>query len=79
MANKKEKWEQNAKGKFYVDQTCIACDACVTTAPNNFAMNEDEGHAFMNKQPASTEEEDLCREAMDGCPVEAIGSDDEPS
>ncbi len=76
MANKKEKWDQNAKGKFYVDQTCIACDACVTTSPNNFSMNEDDGHAFLSKQPASPEEEDLCREAMEGCPVEAIGNDD---
>ena len=77
MSNKKEKWEQNAKGKFYVDQTCIACDACVTTAPNNFAMNEDEGHAFLNKQPLTPEEEDLCSEAMQGCPVEAIGNDND--
>lgn len=77
MADKKEMWKQNAKGKFYVDQTCIACDACVTTAPNNFSMNEDEGHAFLSKQPGTPEEEDLCKEAMDGCPVEAIGSDGE--
>jgi len=77
MANKKEAWGQNAKGKFFVDQTCIACDACVTTAPNNFAMNEDDGHAYLSKQPATKEEEDLCREALEGCPVEAIGSDGE--
>ena len=79
MANKQEKWKQNANGKYYVDQTCIACDACVTTAPNNFAMNEDEGHAFLSKQPAAPEEEDLCREAMEGCPVEAIGNDEDES
>lgn len=79
MADKKEKWKENANGKFYVDQTCIACDACVTTAPNCFSMNEDDGHAYLTKQPATPEEEDLCREAMEGCPVEAIGNDGEES
>jgi ferredoxin len=38
-------------------------------------MNEDEGHAYLSKQPANPQEEDQCREAMEGCPVEAIGSD----
>ena len=76
MADKQQSWKQNAKGKFYVDQTCIACDACVTTAPANFAMHED-GHAYLSKQPGSKEEQDLCKEAMEGCPVEAIGSDGE--
>src|SRR5690349_15562120 len=26
MANKAEKWKDNAAGKFYVDQQCIDCD-----------------------------------------------------
>jgi ferredoxin len=29
------------------------------------------------KQPSSPEEEALCREAMESCPVEAIGNDGE--
>ena len=76
MADKKEAWEENAPGKFFVDKTCIACDACVIAAPGNFKMNEDDGHAFLSKQPGSASEEDQCREAMEGCPVEAIGDDD---
>lgn len=60
---------------MFVDQSCIACDACVLTAPNNFAMHEEDGHAFVTKQPGSPEEEELCKEAMEGCPVEAIGND----
>jgi len=75
MANKSEKWEENAPGKFFVDKTCIACDACVLAAPDNFKMNENDGHAFLSKQPATPEEESQCREAMEGCPVEAIGND----
>jgi ferredoxin len=75
MADKNDAWSQNKPGKFYVDKTCIACDACVISAPDNFKMDEDEGHAFLLKQPASAQEEEQCREAMDGCPVEAIGND----
>jgi ferredoxin len=29
------------------------------------------------KQPESPEELELCNEALEGCPVEAIGDDDE--
>ncbi len=75
MADKAQKYPENAQGKFYVDNQCIACDACCTTAPGNFQMNIDEGHAFLSKQPASPEEETQCKEAMEGCPVEAIGND----
>ncbi|MBV8141443.1 MAG: ferredoxin [Verrucomicrobia bacterium] len=38
-------------------------------------MHEEDGHAFLSKQPESPQEADQCREAMEGCPVEAIGSD----
>ncbi len=76
MPDKNQKWETNVPGKFYTDKTCIACDACCTAAPGNFIMN-DQGHAIVSKQPGSPEEEDQCREAMEGCPVEAIGNDGE--
>ena len=76
MADKSQSWKDNQPGKVFVDQSCIACDACVLTAPNNFAMHEEDGHAFVSKQPGSPEEEELCKEAMEGCPVEAIGKDE---
>jgi ferredoxin len=75
MANKSDKWKENVNGKFYVDQACISCDACVCAAPTNFKMDDENGHAFVTKQPATPEEEEACREAMEGCPVEAIGND----
>lgn len=77
MADKSTKWEQNVSGKMYVDDTCIACDACVTSAPNNFVMNDDDGHAYVSKQPENPEEEEQVQEAMEGCPVESIGDDGE--
>lgn len=73
MADLSQKWKENAPGKVFVDQTCIACDACVLTAPQNFSMHEEDGHAFVVKQPVTPEEEAACKEAMEGCPVEAIG------
>lgn len=75
MAEKGQKWNENVAGKMFVDQSCIACDACILTAPNNFAMHDEDGHAYVVKQPSTPEEEELCQEAMDGCPVEAIGND----
>lgn len=75
MADKSNKYTQNDPGKFYVDNQCIACDACCTTAPNHFKMDDNEGHAYLSQQPKTPEEEAQCKEAMEGCPVEAIGND----
>lgn len=77
MANKEKKHEGNVSGKFFVDTECIDCDLCRETAPANFKRNDDGGYSFVFKQPGAPEEEDQCREAMEGCPVEAIGSDGE--
>jgi ferredoxin len=75
MAEKENKYEDNAAGKYYCDEECIDCDLCRETAPENFKRNEDGGYSFVYKQPKNEEEEALCVEAMEGCPVEAIGSD----
>ena len=75
MADKNDAWPENVPGKVYVDRTCIACDACCLAAPNNFKMNENDGHAYLSKQAETPEEEEQCKEAAEGCPVEAIGSD----
>lgn len=77
MADKSKKYDENVEGKYYVDDECIACDACVLTAPDHFGMDENDGHAFVIKQPTEGDGEELCQEALDGCPVEAIGSDGE--
>lgn len=81
MADKFSKFDQNVEGPFYVDDQCIACDACVMEAPNFFEMNEMDGHAFVKKQPDLTNEKELkeCLEALDACPVEAIGKDGDDS
>ena len=75
MADKEAKLGDNVPGPFYVDDQCIDCDACRATAPDNFTRNEEEGYSYVVKQPESPEEWDLCVEALEGCPVEAIGDD----
>ncbi|OVE82279.1 ferredoxin [bacterium K02(2017)] len=75
MADKDDKVSDNITGKWYVDSQCIDCDLCRTTAPNNFKQNPDEGYSFVYKQPDNEEDEKLCVEALEECPVEAIGSD----
>lgn len=75
MADKSAKWDLNVTGKFYVDDQCIACDACVMEAPEFFIMNDDDGHAYVCKQPESAQDLEKCQEALEACPVEAIGSD----
>ena len=75
MANRADKYVDNVPGPFYVDDQCIDCDACRTVAPLCFSRNDDGGYSFVSKQPESNEEEQHCREALEGCPVEAIGND----
>ena len=75
MADVDDKLEDNVAGKYYVDSSCIDCDVCRTTAPNNFAANEDEGYSFVNKQPENDDEIAQVDEAIESCPVEAIGDD----
>jgi len=73
MADAANKYSENAPGKYYVDNQCIDCDLCRETAPDNFKRNEDGGYSYVFKQPASPDEEARCKEAKEGCPVEAIG------
>lgn len=75
MADKLKKYPDNIAGRYYVDKECIACDACVLAAPDHFNMHQEDGHAFVVKQPGSEAEEASCKEAMEACPVEAIGND----
>lgn len=75
MADPTDKLPGQAPGRYFVDGNCIDCDVCRCTAPNNFEANEDEGYSFVVKQPENDEEEAQCQEAMESCPVEAIGDD----
>jgi ferredoxin len=75
MADKLAKNQDNKPGQYYVDDQCIACDACVVIAPAFFSMNDIEGRAFVCNQPVNATETLLCEEALKDCPVAAIGND----
>ena len=77
MADIENKVEGSVTGKYYVDDQCIDCDLCRSTAPDNYKTDEDLGFSFVYKQPENEEEEELCQEALENCPVEAIGDDGE--
>jgi ferredoxin len=73
MAELADRYADNVAGRYFVDSNCIDCDLCRETAPKNFGRNDDGGYSFVYQQPATEEEEAQCKEAMEGCPVEAIG------
>ena len=75
MAFVQDKLPDNIPGQFYVDRMCIDCDVCRDTAPGNFTRNDENGYSYVFKQPETPAEIELCTEAMNACPVEAIGDD----
>ena len=74
MASKENRVAENVPGRYYVDDQCIGCDMCHTLAPDFFEMT-DRGNSYIKKQPQSPSEIDLCEEALESCPVQAIGND----
>lgn len=72
MGDFDQRWEQNVGGRFFVDRECIDCDLCRSTAPANFKRSAD-GHAFVARQPETTQELAEVQLARAECPVEAIG------
>ncbi|WP_026486933.1 ferredoxin [Caldanaerobius polysaccharolyticus] len=58
--------------KVTVDQDlCIGCGACIDTCPEVYDWNEDGmAHVIVDEVPEDLEE--LARQALSDCPVEAI-------
>jgi ferredoxin len=52
--------------------TCAAKPHPIISRASTTAAN-----SYVFKQPSTPEEDALCKEAMEGCPVEAIGSNGE--
>ena len=65
--------QANIPGKYHVDECCIGCAICSAIAPQNFRSDHEQGYDYVYKQPDNEVEENLCAEAMDICPVNAIG------
>jgi len=75
MACRDDKVDENSEGSFYVDLECIACDTCTMIAKSFFKLTDDCDHAYVHKQPTTPHEKELCLQALDACPVDAIGND----
>jgi ferredoxin len=75
MADANERWEDNVPGKWYVDKSCILCSLCEDLAPDSFKEGVEGDHDVVHCQPATPDQEAACEEAMDQCPVAAIGND----
>ena len=71
MANLKKKVKANVDGDFFVDETCINCDACRKFAPSIFG--DDDYTSFVKKQPEGADEELQAQQALLACPVACIG------
>lgn len=79
MSDRNHRSPGNVPGAYYVDDTCIDCDLCRSTAPALFGRNEEAGMSFVLRQPSTPAELELAKEALALCPTETIGCDgDEP-
>jgi ferredoxin len=75
LPDRNDKVKENFPGAYYVDSSCIDCDVCRDTAPENFKRSDENSYSFVYKQPETDEERAQCEEAVLCCPVEAIGND----
>ncbi|ETA69124.1 hypothetical protein MettiDRAFT_2618 [Methanolobus tindarius DSM 2278] len=75
MANIDEKVPENVEGPYYVDKSCISCQLCVDRAPGHFRMAEANANSYVFKQPETDMEKKNCDDALETCPVDAIGND----
>lgn len=58
--------------KVKVDpETCIACGACISMAPDVYDWDED-GKAKAIEGDVPQEQEDAAQEGLESCPTEAI-------
>lgn len=72
MANPKKRVAQNVEGDFFVDSTCIDCDACRQIAPAVFAQGEET--SFVRAQPATPADRRSALHALLSCPTGSIGN-----
>jgi len=72
VANLALRLPENVPGDFYVDSTCIDCDACRQIAPETFT--EDHDISIVHHQPESTREIKRALMALIACPTASIGT-----
>jgi glyoxylase-like metal-dependent hydrolase (beta-lactamase superfamily II)/ferredoxin len=71
MANPNKRVPENVQGDFFVDSTCIDCDACRQIAPAVFG--EAAETSFVKAQPNSADARRQAVRALLACPTGSIG------
>src|SRR5437764_13587822 len=72
MARLDHRLGQNVEGDFYVDDTCIDCDACRQIAPETFQDHGDQSSVW--RQPSDAEGIHRALMALVACPTASIGT-----
>ena len=72
MALLEHRLPQNVEGDFYVDDSCIGCDACRQIAPETFRDHGDQ--SSVGRQPSSADEMRRALMALVACPTASIGT-----
>jgi glyoxylase-like metal-dependent hydrolase (beta-lactamase superfamily II)/ferredoxin len=72
VAKPSKRLPENVPGDFYVDETCIDCDACRQIAPTVFRDHGDQSSVY--HQPADAVESWRALMALVACPTASIGT-----
>ena len=72
MASVEKRLAENAAGDFYVDASCIDCDACRQIAPATFRDHGEQSSVY--RQPESGAEISRALQALVACPTSSIGT-----
>ena len=72
MANPSRRLPENVPGDFYVDDSCIDCDACRQIAPTVFRDHGEQSSVF--RQPETDEEVRRALMSIVACPTSSIGT-----
>ena len=72
MARIQKRLAQNVEGEFFVDSSCIDCDACRQIAPDTFRDHGDQSSVW--QQPGDPAHEQLAMMALVSCPTASIGT-----
>lgn len=76
MAHLNQRRAQNITGDFYVDSSCIDCDACRWMTPEVFHRADQQSAVY--HQPANETERLRALQALLSCPTSSIGTVDKP-
>jgi glyoxylase-like metal-dependent hydrolase (beta-lactamase superfamily II) len=72
VANLALRLSENVPGDFFVDSTCIDCDACRQIAPQTFSESGE--YSIVQRQPEQADETKRALMALVACPTGSIGT-----